>query len=165
MLLLHICEVRLRLTSRTPYVKSHHTAVSAHISKGQSKLSGPARVHAKLKAQRLAARSGETQGSDSGMAHRNPDWHQNGTAASRWYRPAACSLLGRGRDRGWRSPAARAESHDAGPSKGVGSSAAQVLKRHHSRGAVRYINSTCVWRRQIYYWMSCGRLPASLTHP
>lgn len=55
------------------HVKPHHAAVSAHISQGQSELSGPARVHAKLEAQRLAARSGETQGSDSGMAHRNPD--------------------------------------------------------------------------------------------
>lgn len=56
-------------------VKSHHTAVSAHVSQRQSELSGPARVHAELKAQSLAARSGETQGSDSGMTHRNPDRH------------------------------------------------------------------------------------------
>lgn len=55
------------------YAKSHHTAVSAHIAQRQSKLSGPARVHAKLETQSLAARSWEAQGPDAGMAHRNPD--------------------------------------------------------------------------------------------
>lgn len=52
---------------------AHHTAVSARVSQRQSELSGPARVHAELEAQSLAARSGEAQGPDPGVAHRHPD--------------------------------------------------------------------------------------------
>lgn len=54
-------------------VKPHHAAVSARISQRQPELSGPARVHAELQAQSLAACSGETQGPNTGMAHRNTD--------------------------------------------------------------------------------------------